>query len=123
MRGWLISWRCGAFGERFRHGLVLSYSGGFFEIIWAIGLKFTVGFTRLWPSIGTAAALIFSLGLLGLAARDLPIGTAYAIWTGLGAAGTVLVGIWLLGEPAHWPRLVCVGLILAGVIGLKITSP
>ncbi len=90
-----------------------------FEIAWAIGLKYTAGFTRLWPSVGTVVALIASVGLLGLAARSLPIGTAYAVWTGLGAAGTAVLGMVLFGEPATPARLVCLGLILAGVIGLK----
>ncbi len=90
-----------------------------FEIAWAIGLKYTAGFTRLWPSVGTVVALIASVGLLGLAARSLPIGTAYAVWTGLGAAGTAVLGMVLFGEPATTARLVCLGLILAGVIGLK----
>lgn len=93
---------------------------GLFEIIWAIGLKFTDGFTRPWPTLGTLVALIISFVLLGLAARSLPIGTAYAIWTGIGAAGTVIFGIAFLGEPATAFRLSCVGLILAGVAGLKI---
>lgn len=94
----------------------------FFEIAWAIGLKYTEGFTRLWPTVGTVAALIASVGLLGVAAKTLPIGTAYAVWTGIGAAGTVVCGIIFLGEPAAVGRLVCVGLIVAGVIGLKITA-
>lgn len=92
-----------------------------FEIVWAVGLKFTDGFTRLWPTLGTLAALVASVSLLGLAARSLPIGTAYAVWTGIGAAGTVICGIAFLGEPATAARLTCVGLILAGVIGLKAT--
>lgn len=93
-----------------------------FEIGWAIGLKLTEGFTRLWPTAGTVAALIASVALLGLAARSLPIGTAYAVWTGIGAAGTVVCGIAFFHEPATGARLVCVGLILAGVIGLKLTA-
>lgn len=93
-----------------------------FEIAWAIGLKFTDGFTRLWPTVGTVGALIASVLLLGLAAKSLPIGTAYAVWTGVGAAGTVVCGILFLNEPAAITRLLCVGLILAGVIGLKVTS-
>tara|TARA_R110002050_G_scaffold221534_2_gene357394 strand:- start:251 stop:562 length:312 start_codon:yes stop_codon:yes gene_type:complete len=92
---------------------------GLFEITWAVGLKFTDGFTRLWPSVGTGVALVISFGLLGLAAKSLPIGTAYAIWTGIGAAGTVICGIVFLGEPMTTARLVCVGLIVAGVVGLK----
>ena len=94
-----------------------------FEVGWAIGLKYTEGFTRFWPSVWTAVALIASVGLLAIAARTLPIGTAYAVWTGLGAAGTALLGLWLFNEPATPARLVCLGLILAGVVGLKIVSP
>jgi quaternary ammonium compound-resistance protein SugE len=90
-----------------------------FEIAWAVGLKLTDGFTRLWPSLGTIAALVLSFGLLALAAKSLPIGTAYAIWTGVGAAGTVICGILLFDEPATASRLLCVALILGGVIGLK----
>lgn len=93
-----------------------------FEIAWAVGLKFTEGFTRLWPTVGTLAALAVSVGLLGIAAKSLPIGTAYAVWTGIGAAGTVICGILLFQDPATVARMVCVGLILAGVIGLKITG-
>lgn len=99
---------------------VLLVVAGLFEIAWAIGLKLTDGFTRLWPSVGTSAALVISFGLLGIAARSLPIGTAYAIWTGIGAAGTVLCGIIFLGEPATLARLICVGLIIVGILGLKI---
>ena len=95
---------------------------GLFEIGWAIGLKYTEGFTRLWPSVGTVASMVISVGLLGVAMRDLPVGTAYAVWTGIGAVGTVILGIVLMGDPANAPRLVCVGLILAGIIGLKLTS-
>jgi quaternary ammonium compound-resistance protein SugE len=91
------------------------------EIVWAVGLKFTAGFTRLCPSLLTGAALIGSVALLALAVRTLPVGTAYAVWTGLGAAGTVICGILFLGEPATAARLACVGLIVAGVIGLKVT--
>jgi quaternary ammonium compound-resistance protein SugE len=94
-----------------------------FEIAWAIGLKYTDGFTRLWPSIGTAAALIVSVGLLATASRTLPIGTAYAVWTGVGAAGTALLGLWLFHEPATVARLACIALIVAGVAGLKLVSP
>ena len=93
---------------------------GLFEIAWAVGLKFTDGFTRFWPTVGTVVALVVSVALLGLSARSLPIGAAYAVWTGIGAAGTVLCGIVFLGEPAAAMRLACVGLILAGVIGLKV---
>lgn len=98
---------------------VLLVVAGLFEIMWAVGLKFTDGFTRFWPSVGTVIALVISFGLLGLAAKSLPIGTAYAVWTGIGAAGTVICGIVFLGDPLTATRLVCVGLILAGVVGLK----
>ncbi|MES2571122.1 MAG: quaternary ammonium compound efflux SMR transporter SugE [Verrucomicrobiota bacterium] len=91
-----------------------------FEVAWAVGLKFTDGFTRLWPTIGTVVALVASVVLLGFAAKSLPMGTAYAVWTGIGTAGTVICGIVFLGDPATATRLCCVGLILAGVIGLKI---
>lgn len=95
---------------------------GVLEIGWAIGLKYTEGFTRLWPTIGTAAAMIISLGLLGLAMKSLPVGTAYAVWVGVGAVGTVILGIVLLGEPANPGRLISVALIVAGIIGLKLAS-
>jgi quaternary ammonium compound-resistance protein SugE len=99
---------------------ILLILAGLLEIAWAVGLKFTDGFTRLWPTVGTLAALIASIALLGLAARSLSIGTAYAVWTGIGAAGTVVCGILFLGDPVTVARLTCVGLILAGVIGIKI---
>lgn len=99
---------------------ILLIIASLFEVSWAVGLKFTDGFSRLWPTIGTVAALVASVALLGFAAKSVPIGTAYAVWTGIGAAGTVLCGIAFLGEPATAMRLCCVGLILAGVIGLKV---
>lgn len=92
---------------------------GLFEIAWAVGLKYTEGFTRLWPSVGTVLALIVSVALLGVATKSLPIGTAYAVWTGIGAVGTVICGILFLGDPATAVRLTCVGLIVAGVVGLR----
>ena len=95
---------------------------GLFEIGWAIGLKYTQGFTRLWPTLGTVGAMAISVGLLGVAMRELPVGTAYAVWTGIGAVGTVILGIVLMGDPSNAPRLVCVGLIVAGILGLKLTS-
>ncbi len=95
---------------------------GLFEVGWAVGLKYTEGFTRPWPTAATAVAIVLSMTLLGLALRTLPIGTAYAIWTGIGTVGTALLGIWLFGEPATALRLVCIGLILAGIVGLKIVS-
>jgi quaternary ammonium compound-resistance protein SugE len=93
-----------------------------FEIGWAIGLKLSEGFTRLWPSVWTAVSMVLSMLLLGLAARSLPIGTAYAVWTGIGAAGTAALGMLWLGEPATAARIACLGLIVAGVIGLKLVG-
>jgi len=98
------------------------FIAGLFEVGWAIGLKYSDGFTRLWPTVGTVAAMVVSIGLLGLAVRTLPVGTAYAVWTGIGAVGTVVLGIVLFGEPATLARLACVGLILAGIVGLKLTA-
>ena len=95
---------------------------GLFEVVWAIGLKYTDGFSRFWPSVGTAAAMVISVVLLGLAMRTLPVGTAYAVWTGIGAVGTVMFGILLFGEPANAARLACVALIVCGILGLKLTS-
>ncbi|MBK6806177.1 MAG: quaternary ammonium compound efflux SMR transporter SugE [Betaproteobacteria bacterium] len=95
---------------------------GVFEVAWAIGLKYTDGFTRLWPSVGTAAAMIVSVVLLAWAMRTLPVGTAYAVWTGIGAVGTVILGIALFGEAATLARLACVGLIVAGIVGLKLVT-
>ena len=95
---------------------------GLAEIGWAVGLKYTEGFTRPLPTVLTVISMAVSLGLLGLALRTLPLGTAYAVWTGIGTAGTVLLGIALFGEAATAIRLACVGLILAGIVGLKITA-
>jgi quaternary ammonium compound-resistance protein SugE len=92
---------------------------GLFEIGWAIGLKFTQGFSRLWPSIGTAAAMIVSVVLLGWAMRTLPVGTAYAVWTGIGAVGTVVLGIILFDDVVSPLRVTCIGLIVIGILGLK----
>lgn len=96
---------------------------GLFEVGWAIGLKYTEGFSRLWPTIGTVVAMIISLWLLGIAMKSLPVGTAYSVWVGVGAVGTVILGIVLLGEPANPARLVSVAFIVAGIIGLKLASP
>jgi quaternary ammonium compound-resistance protein SugE len=96
---------------------------GLFEICWAIGLKYTHGFTRLWPSVGTIFAMIVSIGLLGIAMKSLPVGTAYAVWVGIGAIGTVVLGIVLLGESANPLRIVSLALIVAGLIGLKLGTP
>ena len=95
---------------------------GILEVGWAVGLKFTDGFTRLWPSVGTGLAMFASFGLLSLALKTLPMGTAYAVWTGIGAAGTALVGMLLFGEPRDWARISCLGLIVAGVVGLKLVT-
>ena len=96
---------------------------GLFEIGWALGLKHTEGFTRPWPTVLTLAAMAVSLWLLGLALRDLPLGTAYAVWTGVGTVGTALLGMAFLAEPADPVRLACIGLIVAGIAGLKLVSP
>jgi quaternary ammonium compound-resistance protein SugE len=95
---------------------------GLFEVGWAIGLKYTEGFTRPGASILTIASMALSLGLLGFALKTLPIGTAYAVWTGIGAIGTALLGIYLFAEPATVARLTCIGLIVAGIAGLKIVG-
>jgi quaternary ammonium compound-resistance protein SugE len=102
--------------------LILTVAG-LFEIGWAVGLKYTEGFTRLWPTLGTVASMIVSLGLLGLALRTLPLGTAYAVWTGVGTIGTALLGIALFSESADLVRLACTGLIVAGIVGLKLVTP
>ncbi len=96
---------------------------GLFEIGWAIGLKYTEGFTRPLPTALTIASIVLSMGLLGLAVRTLPIGTAYAIWTGIGAVGTAILGIILFREPASVARIACLTLIVVGIVGLKIVSP
>jgi quaternary ammonium compound-resistance protein SugE len=99
------------------------FLAGLFEIAWAVGLKYTQGFSRFWPSVGTVLAMAISLALLGFALRTLPLGTAYAVWTGIGAVGTVILGIALFGEPATAGRLACAGLIVAGIVGLKLLTP
>lgn len=96
---------------------------GLFEIGWAIGLKYTEGFTRLWPTVGTVLAMLISLALLGIAMKSLPVGTAYAVWVGVGAVGTAILGIVLLGEAANTGRLVSLALIVTGIIGLKLATP
>ncbi len=100
----------------------LLFFAGLFEVGWAIGLKYTDGFTRPVPSALTVGAMIVSVGLLGLAMRHLPVGTAYAVWTGIGTVGTVILGIVLLGDSAAPLRLLCVGLIVAGIVGLKLSA-
>lgn len=102
---------------------ILLTLAGLFEIGWAIGLKYTQGFTVLVPSVLTLIAMTVSIVLLGLAVRDLPIGTAYAVWTGIGSVGTAILGIILFGDPATALRLACIAMIVAGIIGLKVFSP
>ena len=95
---------------------------GLFEIGWAIGLKYTDGFSKPLPTVLTVVSMVISLGLLGLALKTLPVGTAYAVWTGIGTVGTAMLGIWLLGEPATAMRLACIGLIVCGIVGLKLVA-
>jgi quaternary ammonium compound-resistance protein SugE len=102
---------------------IILFVAGLFEVGWAIGLKYTHGFTRLWPTIGTVGSMTISLGLLGLALKSLPVGTAYAIWTGIGTIGTAILGMMLFGESTAVARLVCIGLIVAGIVGLKLVTP
>ena len=103
-------------------GWLALLGAGLLEIAWAFGLKYSDGLTRFWPTVLTALSMIVSLVLLGLALKTLPVGTGYAVWTGIGAVGTVILGIALLGEPATAGRLACVGLIVAGIVGLKLTA-
>lgn len=104
-------------------GWLILFVAGLLEIAWAIGLKYTEGFTRLWPSVWTLIALAASMYLLSVAARTLPIGTAYAVWVGIGAAGTAVLGVFLLGEPMTTARVACLTLLIASVIGLRVTAP
>ena len=99
------------------------FAAGLFEVGWAIGLKYSEGFTRLWPSVWTVASMSISMVLLGIALRSLPLGTAYAIWTGIGTVGTVILGMMLFAEPAEMTRIVCILLIVAGIVGLKLVTP
>jgi quaternary ammonium compound-resistance protein SugE len=96
---------------------------GLLEVAWAVGLKYTAGFTRLWPSVFTLTTMAGSVGMLGLALRALPLGTAYAIWTGIGTVGTAVFGMIMLGEPAGALRLLSIALIVAGIVGLKLLAP
>ncbi|HEU4773905.1 molecular chaperone [Lysobacter concretionis Ko07 = DSM 16239] len=96
---------------------------GLFEIAWAIGLKYTEGFTRLWPTVGTLTAMAISVGMLGIAMKTLPVGTAYAIWVGVGAVGTVILGVVLFDEPVNALRVGSIVLIIAGLVGLKLATP
>ncbi len=96
---------------------------GLFEVGWAIGLKYTEGFTRFWPIVGTVVSMAISVGLLGIAMKDLPVGTAYSIWVGVGAVGTVILGIVLFDEPVSVARTLSILLIIAGIVGLRLSSP
>jgi len=98
-------------------------TAGALEIIWALGLKYSHGFTRFWPSVMTLVAIVMSFGLLGLSLKGVPFGTAYAVWTGIGAAGAVIAGIRLFGESADAGRLCCLALIVAGTVGLRLVAP
>jgi quaternary ammonium compound-resistance protein SugE len=101
---------------------VLLFIAGLLEVGWAIGLKYTEGFTRLWPTVWTVAAMAASIALLGIALRSLPVGTGYAVWVGIGATGTAILGIFLFGESREPLRLACLGLIIVGVIGLRLAT-
>ena len=109
--------------ERFAMAWVYLVVAGLLEVGWALGLKYSEGFTKLAPSVATIVMMIASFALLSQAVKTLPLGTAYAIWTGIGAVGTALAGMALLGEPRDVIRLVCIGLIVAGIVGLKFVSP
>jgi quaternary ammonium compound-resistance protein SugE len=102
---------------------ILLVVAGLFEIGWAIGLKYTEGFTRPWPSVLTIGAMVASVVLLGVAMKTLPVGTSYAVWVGVGAVGTAILGIVLFGEPANAGRLASLALIVAGIVGLKLATP
>ena len=99
------------------------FVAGLFEVGWAVGLKYTEGFTRFVPTVLTLVSMLASIALLGLALRALPMGTAYAVWTSIGTVGTVILGIWLFAEPADALRMACIGMIVAGIVGLKLVSP
>lgn len=101
---------------------IILFVAGLFEVVWAVGLKYSEGFSRPLPSVITIVSMVISVVLLAIALRTLPVGSAYAVWTGIGAVGTVIFGIVLLGEPAEALRLLCIGLIVAGVVGLRLVS-
>jgi quaternary ammonium compound-resistance protein SugE len=107
--------------ERIVSGWIALAFAGAFEVVWALGLKYSDGFSRFWPSLGTLAALLLSFGFLGISLQTVPFGTAYAVWCGLGAAGVALAGIVLFGETATLVRLFCLFLIIAGTVGLKLS--
>ncbi len=103
-------------------GWYILFIAGLFEIAWAIGLKYSAGFTKLWPSVFTIASMVISMGLLSISVKSLPVGTAYAVWTGIGAVGTAILGIYLFNESREIARLIFIFLIVVGIIGLKIYS-
>ncbi len=102
---------------------IVLFVAGLCEVGWAVGMKYTEGFTRLWPSVWTVAGMVASVVLLGWSLKSLPLGTAYAVWTGIGAVGTAILGIYLFDESREVARLVCMGLIVAGIVGLKVLTP
>lgn len=108
--------------ERIAVPWIILIAAGIFEIGWAVGLKYTEGFTRLWPSLLTVAAMAVSFALLAAALRSLPLGTAYAVWTGIGTIGTAAYGVLVLSEPADGARMACIAMIAAGIIGLKLVT-
>lgn len=107
---------------RFETAWVYLFVAGLLEIIWAIGLKYTEGFSRLWPSVITVLAMIASFALLAQALKTIPVGTGYAVWTGIGAAGTAIIGMIFLGDSTEVLRILCIGLIVVGVVGLKFAA-
>ncbi|ABD05441.1 Small multidrug resistance protein [Rhodopseudomonas palustris HaA2] len=104
-------------------GWLALLAAGLMEIVWAVGLKHSDGFTRFWPALGTLVAILASFGLMSIALKSLPFGTAYAVWTGIGAAGSIVVGMAVYGEPATAVRMLCLTMIVAGMIGLKLSTP
>ena len=102
---------------------IVLFIAGLCEVGWAVGMKYTDGFTRLWPSVWTVAGMVASVVLLGWSLKVLPLGTAYAVWTGIGAVGTALLGLWLFDESRDVLRLACIALIVAGIVGLKLVTP
>lgn len=104
-------------------GWLAVFAAGLFEIAWAFGLKYSDGLTRFWPTVATAVAILASFALMSFALRSLPFGTAYAIWTGIGAAGSIIVGMVIFSEPTDPVRIICLTLIVAGMVGLKLSSP
>jgi len=115
--------RLPAFPEVAVTGWLAVIAAGLFEIAWAFGLKYSDGLTRFWPTLATAVAILASFALMSFALRSLPFGTAYAIWTGIGAAGSIIVGMVIFSEPTDPIRIICLTLIVAGMVGLKLSSP